>query len=127
MRDHQGRLGIHVRKFPARNSHTGLRTEAARAEALEAPGLARDCLLELAARPAAEPGRPERKPKGVPEKPAARIRTLAQTYHWWGDKRIAVVAEREGLKVTNKQVYRTICTRALPCRAMLDKLRALSQ
>ena len=118
MRNHQGRLGIHVRKFLTLNSHGGLRTEAARAEALEAHGLARNCLLELAARPAAEPGRPGRKPKGVPEKPAARIRTLAQTYHWWGYKRITVVAGREGLKVTNKQVYRVICTRALPCRAI---------
>jgi transposase InsO family protein len=58
------------------------------------------------ANPAAEPKRPGRKPKGVPEELAAGIRALAETYPWWGYKRIAVVARREGLRVTNKQVYR---------------------
>ena len=70
------------------------------------------------ARLAAEPGRPGRKPKGVPEKLAARIRTLAETYPWWGYKRIAVVAGREGLKVTNKQVYCVICTAGSSLRAI---------
>jgi hypothetical protein len=59
--------------------------------------------LSCHARPAAEPGRPGRKPKDVPEKLAARIRTLAETYHRWGYKRIAVVAGREELKVTNSR------------------------
>jgi putative transposase len=58
------------------------------------------------AKPAADPKLPGRKPKGVPEELAARIRALAESYPWWGYKRIAVVARREALKVTNKQVYR---------------------
>jgi hypothetical protein len=51
------------------------------------------------AKPAADPKLPGRKPKGVPEELAARIRALAESYPWWGYKRIAVVARREGLKV----------------------------
>jgi hypothetical protein len=80
------------------------------------------------ARPAAKPGRPGRKPKGVPEKLAARIRTLAETYHWWGYKKIAVVAGREGLKVTNKQVYRAICTAcsSLPSNCWISCARAVA-
>src|ERR687887_1476241 len=31
---------------------------------------------------------------------------LAERYPWWGYKRIAVVARRNGLAVSNKQVYR---------------------
>jgi putative transposase len=58
------------------------------------------------AQPKAHPQRPGRKPKGVPEEIGARIRALAEMYPWWGYKRIAVVARREGLKVANKQVYR---------------------
>jgi hypothetical protein len=110
MRDHQEGLGVHVRKFSTLNSHAGLRTEVVCAETLEAPGLIRNACSSWHARPAADPGRPGCEPKGVSKKLAARIRTLAETYHWWGDKRIAVVAGREGLKVTNKQVYRVICT-----------------
>jgi transposase InsO family protein len=56
--------------------------------------------------PKAEPKRSGRKPKGVSEELARRIRSLAERYPWWGFKRIAVIARREGLKVTNKQVYR---------------------
>jgi putative transposase len=58
------------------------------------------------AKPVAEPRPCGRKPKGVPEVLAAEIRRLAEHYPWWGYKRIAVIARREGLKVTNKQVYR---------------------
>jgi putative transposase len=58
------------------------------------------------ANPTVDPKRPGRKPKGVPQELAGQIRALAETYPWWGYKRIAVVARREGLRVTNKQVYR---------------------
>jgi len=58
------------------------------------------------AKPAVAPKKPGRKPKGVPEALAAEIKTLAERYPWWGYKRIAVIARREGLRVTNKQVYR---------------------
>jgi transposase InsO family protein len=37
---------------------------------------------------------------------AGRIKALAESYPWWGYKRIAVIARREGLRITNKQVYR---------------------
>lgn len=42
----------------------------------------------------------------VPEELAGGIRELAARYPWWGYKRIAVVARREGLTVSNKQVYK---------------------
>jgi transposase InsO family protein len=41
----------------------------------------------------------------VPEELAVQIRSLAERYPWWGYKRIAVIARREGLRVSNKQVY----------------------
>lgn len=53
-----------------------------------------------------EPKKPGRKPRVVPEVLAEQIRTLAERYPWWGYKRIAVVARREGLAVSNKVVYR---------------------
>jgi len=37
---------------------------------------------------------------------AQSIKELAEHSPWWGYKRIAVVARREGLRITNKQVYR---------------------
>ncbi len=52
------------------------------------------------------PNRPGRKPKVVPEALAEAIRSLAHQYPWWGYKRIAVIARREGLAVSNKLVYR---------------------
>jgi len=58
------------------------------------------------ARPVAEPKKPGRKPKEVAEPLAAEIRTLAERYPWWGYKRIAVMARRQELRVSNKQVYR---------------------
>ncbi len=58
------------------------------------------------AQPVAERKKPGRKPKGVPEELAQSIKELAEHYPWWGYKRIAVLARREGLRVTNKQVYR---------------------
>jgi putative transposase len=42
----------------------------------------------------------------VPEELATAIRALAERYPWWGYKRIAVVARRQGLAVSNKVVYR---------------------
>ena len=54
-----------------------------------------------------EPRRPPgRKPKVIDPALAAAIEALAQRYPWWGYKRIAIIARREGLGVTNKQVYR---------------------
>lgn len=50
------------------------------------------------AKPVVEPKRPGRKPKGVPEELAGRIKALAESYPWWGYKRIAVIARREGLR-----------------------------
>lgn len=70
---------------------------------LRALGIARSVWY---AKPVTEPGKPGRKPKGVPEEIAWPVRALAERYPWWGYKRIAVIARREGLKVTNKQVYR---------------------
>jgi hypothetical protein len=83
-----------------------------RKECQASPALRLNCLLAALgiarsawyAKPAAEPGRAGRKPKGVPEAIAAAIRELAERYPRWGYKRIAVVARREGLLVTNKQV-----------------------
>ncbi|MCC7411666.1 MAG: IS3 family transposase [Gammaproteobacteria bacterium] len=60
------------------------------------------------ARKQREPNRPGRKPKAVPEELAAAIRKLASEYPWWGYKRIAVVARRAGLGVSNKQVYKVM-------------------
>jgi transposase InsO family protein len=57
------------------------------------------------AKPAPEPQKPGRKPKDVPAEIAAEITALAHRYPWWGYKRIAVVARRAGIPVTNKQVY----------------------
>ncbi|MGQ0569983.1 MAG: transposase [Armatimonadota bacterium] len=70
---------------------------------LAALGIARSVWY---AKPAPAPRPPGRKPKGVPEALAAEITALAHRYPWWGYKRIAVVARRAGLQVTNKQVYR---------------------
>jgi hypothetical protein len=52
------------------------------------------------------PKRPGRKPKAIPELLAGEITALAERYPWWGYKRIAVVARRNRLAVSNKQGYR---------------------
>jgi putative transposase len=70
---------------------------------LKALGIARSVWY---ARRAGEPKKPGRKPKPVPEELAAEIRALAERYPWWGYKRIAVVARRQGLAVSNQVVYR---------------------
>jgi len=56
----------------------------------------------------AEPKRAGRRHKPVPEALAAAVRAFAELYPWWGYKRIAVVARRGGVAVTNKQVYRVM-------------------
>ncbi len=53
-----------------------------------------------------EPKKPGRKPQAVPEALAAQIRALAERYPWWGYKRIAVVARRAGVVVSNQVIYR---------------------
>jgi putative transposase len=72
---------------------------------LKALGVARSVWY---ARRKGEPKRPGRKPKPVPEALAEAVRELANRYPWWGYKRIAVVARRCGLKVSNKQVYKVM-------------------
>lgn len=54
------------------------------------------------------PNRPGRKAKPVPEDLAVAIRQLAEQYPWWGYKRIAVIARRLGIAVSNKQAYRVM-------------------
>ena len=60
------------------------------------------------ARRKGDPRRPGRRPKVIPEALAESIRELAGEYPWWGYKRIAVVARRGGLAVSNKVVYRVM-------------------
>ena len=55
-----------------------------------------------------EPKKPGRKAKPVPEELAVAIRQLAGQYPWWGYKRIAVIARRLGIGVSNKQAYRVM-------------------
>lgn len=52
---------------------------------------------------ARQPPGPKRKP--VPEHLQEHIKRLAHLYPWWGYKRIAVIARREGLRIGNKRVY----------------------
>ena len=56
-------------------------------------------------RPVEERRTPGPKPKGIPERVRERIKQLAHKFPWWGYKRIAVIARREGLKIGNKRVY----------------------
>ncbi len=70
---------------------------------LAALGIARSVWY---ARPAREPRKPGRRPKSVPERLATEVKALAHRYPWWGYKRIAVVARRAGVAISNKQVYR---------------------
>ena len=57
-------------------------------------------------RPLEERQKPGPKPKPIPERFRERIKELAGRYPWWGFKRIAVIARREGLRIGNKRVYR---------------------
>src|SRR5690606_36067233 len=54
-----------------------------------------------------EPKKPGPKPK-VPEHLATAIGQLAEQYPWWGYKRIAIIARRLGIGVSNKQAYRVM-------------------
>lgn len=60
------------------------------------------------ARRKGDPRRPGRRPQPIPEVLAESIRELARAYPWWGYKRIAVVARRASLGVSNKIVYRVM-------------------
>ena len=60
------------------------------------------------ARRKSEPKRPGRKRKPVPEALAEQVRAVARKYPWWGYKRIAVVVRRDGIAVSNKQVYKVM-------------------
>jgi putative transposase len=84
-------------------SECAVQPEARLYRVLSALGIVRSAWY---AKPAEAWAAPGRKPKGVPEALAAQIRSLAERYPWWGYKRIAVIARREGLRVSNKQVYR---------------------
>ena len=66
-------------------------------------------------------GKPGRKAKPVPEGLAAAIRELAGRYPWWGYKRIAVVARRQGLDVSNKQAYKVMKAAGLLQKRRTDK------
>lgn len=70
---------------------------------LKALGVARSVWY---AKRADAPKKPGPKPKPIDEELAAAIQALARQYPWWGYKRIAVVARRQGLSVSNKVVYR---------------------
>ena len=72
---------------------------------LKALGVARSVWY---ARRKSEPQRSGRKRRAVPEALAEKVRAVAREYPWWGYKRIAVVARRVGIGVSNKQVYRVM-------------------
>lgn len=59
-------------------------------------------------RRASAPKAPGRKRTPVAEELTRAIGQFAKRYPWWGYKRIAVVARRAGVSVTNKQVYRVM-------------------
>lgn len=58
--------------------------------------------------PAETPQKPGRQGKPVSEALAEPSRQFAERSPWWGYKRIAVVARRAGVAVSNKQVYRVM-------------------
>lgn len=60
------------------------------------------------ARRKGDPKKPGRKPQPVPEEIAEAIRTLAEAFPWWGYKRIAVIARRRGVGVSNNQAYKVM-------------------
>ncbi len=54
------------------------------------------------------PKEPGRKPTPVPQDLAIAVRQLAEQYPWWGYKRIAVIARRLAIGVTNKQASKVM-------------------
>jgi len=66
-------------------------------------GIARSSWYVRRAQSCARPGR---KPRALDPGLVAAIEALAHRYPWWGYKRIAILGRREGLGVTNTQVYR---------------------
>jgi transposase InsO family protein len=52
--------------------------------------------------------KPGPKPKPVPERVVEAILHLAEQFPWWGYKRIAVLARRLGVEVSNKQAYKVM-------------------
>ena len=57
-------------------------------------------------KPKARRKRPGPTAKPMPPELATRIVEAAHTYPWWGYKRVAVVLQRQGFKVSTKQVWR---------------------
>ena len=60
------------------------------------------------AKPAGKRRKPGPRPFSLPPAVAAAIKATAETFPWWGYKRIAVVCRRQGLEVSNRQVYRVM-------------------
>ncbi len=52
--------------------------------------------------------RPGPRPKVIPEVIRQYIIKTAQTYPWYGYKRIAVICHRQGKQITNRQCYRVM-------------------
>src|SRR3972149_6769459 len=90
--------GTHALNGRAGEGGRGVR----RHRVLAALGIARSVWY---ARPAREPRKPGRRPKSVSEELVTEVKALAHRYPWWGYKRIAVVARRAGLGLSNKDVY----------------------
>lgn len=57
-------------------------------------------------KPKTERKRPGPTAKPVPPELVRRIIEAAHSYPWWGYKRVAVVLRRQGVKISNKQVWR---------------------
>jgi putative transposase len=64
-------------------------------------------------KPVGEHKRPGPSPKPVPAELVEAIVTAAEQYPWWGYKRVAIVLRRQGLKVSNKQVWRVYKAKGL--------------
>jgi len=63
-------------------------------------------------------------PQAIPESVVNRITALAEEYPYWGYKRIAIIARREGIKIGNKvtyQIYKanSLLSRRKPHKAAL--------
>lgn len=70
------------------------------------------------------------RPCGPPAAVAKEIKETAERYPWWGYKRIAVVCRRQGLAVSDRQVYRVmkaegLLQRSLPRAAELHQAAKL--